>query len=141
MLDFLKRLFHPRVTPMNTIYIDHDAILHNMQHLQKLQPHAVLFPVIKSNAYGHGIKQIVQILDKTDVPYVVVDSFPEYCIVKKQSDKNILLLGETLPENYRFFDPKKVTFCVYNLRTLEKLGQSGKPTKIHLFINTGMQRE
>ena len=141
MLDFLRRLFHPRVTPMNTISLDRDSILHNIHYLQKLQAHTVLFPVIKSNAYGHGLKQMVKILDKTDVPYLVIDSFPEYYIVKKYSDKNILLLGETLPENYRFFDPKKVTFCVYNLRTLETLGQRGKPTKIHLFINTGMQRE
>jgi len=141
MLDFLRRLFHPRVTPMNTIYIDRSAIVHNIQTLQKLQPQAALFPVIKSNAYGHWLKQIVQILEKVDVPYIVVDSFPEYAIVKKYSKKNILLLWETLPENYRFFDPKRVTFCVYNLKTLEKLARRGKPLKIHLFVNTGMYRE
>ena len=84
---------------------------------------------------------MVKILDKIDLPYIVVDSFPEYAIVKKYSKKNILLLGETLPENYRFFDPKKVTFCVYNLKTLEKLGRWGKSLKVHIFVNTGMYRE
>lgn len=141
MLDFLRNLFYPRVTPMNTIYIDRSAILHNYSLLQKLQPQADVFPVIKSNAYGHGLKQVTQILEKTNTPYLVVDSYPEYMIVKRYSKKNILLLGETLPENYRHFDFRRVTFCVYNLKTLEALGRRGKPTKIHLFINTGMYRE
>ena len=141
MLDFLRRIFHPRVTPMNTIYIDRSAILDNYNILKKLQPQADLFPVVKSNAYGHGLKQVTQILAKTDAPYLVVDSYPEYMIVKKYSKKNILLLGETLPENYRHFDYKKVTFCVYNLASLEALGRRGKSVKVHLFVNTGMYRE
>lgn len=126
---------------MNTIYISRSAIIHNLNLLQKLQPNTALFPVIKSNAYGHGLKEMAKIFDKTDVSYLVVDSYPEYAIVKKYSTKNILLLGETLPENYRFFDPKRVTFCVYNLQTLEKLGRRWKDIKIHIFINTGMYRE
>lgn len=141
MLDFLRKIFYPHVTPMNTIYIDRSAILHNYSLLQKLQPQADLFPVIKSNAYGHGLKQVTQIVEKTNAPYLIVDSYPEYMIVKKYSKKNILLLGETLPENYRHFNFKKVTFCVYNLKTLETLGRRGKPVKIHLFVNTGMYRE
>lgn len=141
MLDFLRKIFYPHVTPMNTIYIDRSAILHNYSVLKKLQPQADIFPVIKSNAYGHGLKQITQIVTKTDAPYLVVDSYPEYMIVKKYSNKNILLLGETLPENYRHFDSRKVTFCVYNLKTLETIGRRGKQVKIHLFINTGMYRE
>ncbi len=141
MLDFLRKIFYPHVTPMNTIYIDRDAILHNYEMLKKLQPQSDVFPVLKSNAYGHWLKHITKILDKTDAPYLVVDSYPEYMIVKKNSTKNILLLGETLPENYRHFDHKKVTFCVYNKKTFEALWRRRKPVKIHLFVNTGMQRE
>lgn len=141
MLDFLRKIFYPHVTPMNTIYVDRDAIIHNYWLLQKLQPQAAIFPVVKSNAYGHGLKQVTQILAKTDAPYLIVDSYPEYMIVKKYSKKNILLLGETLPENYRHFDFRRVAFCVYNLKTLEVLGCRGKPVKIHLFVNTGMYRE
>lgn len=141
MLDFLRNIFYPRVTPMNTIYVDRDAIVHNYSLLQKLQSQAAIFPVVKSNAYGHGLKQVTQILEKTDAPYLVVDSYPEYMIVKKYSKKNVLLLGETLPENYRHFDCRRVTFCVYNLKTLEILGRRGKSVRVHLFVNTGMYRE
>ncbi|MBP7841364.1 alanine racemase [Patescibacteria group bacterium] len=100
-----------------------------------------MFPVIKANAYGHGLKQITEILDRTDAKYLVVDSFPEYKIVSKHTDKKILVLGETLPENYKKFDRKKVTFCVYNMKVLEILADREEPVTVHLFLNTGMYRE
>ena len=97
--------------------------------------------MLKSNAYGHGLKEITKILARTDVPYIAVDSYPEYVIVKKHSKLPILILGETLLENYRHFDHKKTTFCVYNIWTIRHLWRLGKATKIHLFFNTGMNRE
>ncbi|MBR7037186.1 alanine racemase [bacterium] len=35
--------------------------MYNYNYLKSLKPNAELFPVIKSNAYGHGIDQILQI--------------------------------------------------------------------------------
>jgi len=50
-------------------------------------------------------------------------------------------MWETLLENYRKFDHKQTTFCVYNSWTIRYLGRLNKDTKIHLFLNTGMNRE
>ena len=141
MLDFLKSIFGPHVSPMNTIRIRKSSILHNLEYLQSLQPTSAVFPVLKSNAYGHGLKQLVKILRNVDVPYVVVDSYPEYQIVKKHSDHHILVLWETLPTNYRWFDVKRTAFAVYNMDTLKALGRRNKHVKVHLFLNTGMNRE
>ncbi len=141
MFWFFRRLFGTRVTPMNKVFISADNIIHNYKILQWLQPQADIFPVIKANAYGHGLKQITEILDRTDAKYLVVDSFPEYKIVSKHTDKKILVLGETLPENYKKFDRKKVTFCVYNMKVLEILADREEPVTVHLFLNTGMYRE
>ena len=126
---------------MNIISVHRRNILSNYEFLQNLQPKAAIFPVLKSNAYGHGLVQMVKILRRTDVPYLAVDSFPEYQIVKKYSSKQILLLGETLLENYRKFNLARVTFCVYNRKTITTLGELNKEIKIHLFFNTGMNRE
>lgn len=99
---------------MNVITIDKKTVLRNFDILQNIQPKGAIFPVLKSNAYGHGLQHMVKILRRTDAPYLVVDSFPEYQIVKKYSPKDILLVGETLLENYKYFDPRRVAFCVYN---------------------------
>ncbi|MDR2416529.1 MAG: hypothetical protein LBD75_08300 [Candidatus Peribacteria bacterium] len=53
MLSFLKNLFKPKVAPMNIIHIDKKALLDNFVYLKTLKPQARLFPVVKSNAYGH----------------------------------------------------------------------------------------
>ena len=137
----IKRLFHPQVEPINKIHIHSKNFLHNFEYLQSLQPQSALFPVLKSNAYGHWLLQITKILSKTIAPYLVVDSFPEYQIVKKNSKKNILLLWETSPYNYKKFDLSRTTFCVYNIETIKHLTKLKKKIKIHLFLDTWMHRE
>lgn len=141
MISFLRKMFLPQPKPMNVIYIHKKNIINNLEVLQSLQPKAEIFPVIKSNAYGHGLKQINKIIRKLDVPYLIVDSFPEYMIVKKYASQEILLLGETLPENYYDFNFKRTTFSISNMQTLEFIGKMNKEIRIHIFFNTGMNRE
>ena len=137
----IKDWFRPHIEPMNHIYISKAAILRNYEYLQSLKPNADLFPVIKSNAYGHWIDQILQIYKWLPIKYIVVDSFPEYSIVMRHSKFKVLLLWETLPVNYDKFNLKRTTFCVYNLETLQALVKLNKKIKIHLFLNTWMNRE
>jgi alanine racemase len=118
MLSFLKKLFKPKVAPMNVIHIDKKALLDNFVYLKTLKPQARLFPVVKSNAYGHGLDQILQVYKKIDVPYLVVDSFPEYSIIERHSKHNVLILGETFSQNYKEFNLKRTAFAVYNVETL-----------------------
>ena len=137
----IRDWFKPNIEPMNRIYISKSALLHNYQYLQSLKPGTELFPVIKSNAYGHGIDNILDIYKWLPIKYIVVDSFPEYNIVRRHSNFNILLLWETLPVNYKEFNIERTTFCVYNLETLQTLAKLNKKLKIHLFLNTWMTRE
>lgn len=89
-----------------------------MGYLHGLRPTGELFPEIKSHAYGHGIQEIVQILESFPTLYLVVDSIPEYHRAKKYTHKKFLLQGETNPANYIHLDSKKVTIVVYNIATL-----------------------
>jgi alanine racemase len=100
---------------MNIIRLRRRVLLENLEYLQSLQPQAAIFPVLKSNAYGHGLKHVVRMLRNEEVPYIAVDSYPEYVVVKKHCKIPVLIMGETLLENYRKFDHKKTTFCVYNI--------------------------
>jgi alanine racemase len=126
---------------MNIIHLNKKNLLDNFVYLKSLHPQARIFPVVKSNAYGHGLDQILQVYKKIEVPYLVVDSFPEYSIIERHSKHNILVLGETYTKNYKEFDLKRTAFAVYNIETLHGLGKLKKNLKIHLFLNTGMNRE
>lgn len=126
---------------LNNIFIHKQRLLHNLTLLQSLHPSEAIFPVLKSNAYGHGLKEVSTILKETNVPYICVDSFPEYQIVKDYAQKKSLILGETFPKNYDYYDPRRATPAVYRLETIQHLKQSKKQRTIHLFLNTGMNRE
>jgi len=141
MKQLLRKIFNPRVDPINRILIYSKNIHSNLSYLQELQAKSSIFPVLKSNAYGHGLLQMTKILRKTNIPYIAIDSFPEYQIVKKYSDKKILLLWETNFKNYKKFDLSRTTFCVYNLETINYLAKLNKKIKIHLFLDTWMHRE
>lgn len=141
MFYALRKLFWPKLKPMNRLLINKKHILHNYKYLQSLRPTAQIFPVLKSNAYGHGLVEMTKIMNHSDAEYLVIDSLPEYFQVRKYTKKKFLLLGETLPYNYKKLKTKRVTFAVYNFLTLEYLLSYRRKFTVHFFLNTGMNRE
>lgn len=124
LFQYLKNLYKPNITPMNVIVLSRSALLSNYRVLQSLHPGDEIFPVLKSNAYGHGIKEIASILKEVSPAYICVDSFPEYQIVRDVARCRSLIFGETLVENYHAFDPRWATLAVSNIETLKVLIQS-----------------
>lgn len=141
MINLIKEIIKPRYQPLNEIEIISKNIWHNIDYLQSLQTKAEIFPVLKSNAYGHGLKEICKILNKTDIKMVAVDSFPEAQIVYKNFKGQVLILGEMPLKAYKYCKFKRTEFVIYNEKTLKYLSKYGKKIKIHLFVNTGMNRE
>ena len=49
------------------VVVDQRHLVHNVEQLRKLSGQAAVFPVIKANAYGHGLVPVAKILE-TSVP-------------------------------------------------------------------------
>lgn len=144
LLTLLKKLLIPKSSykSLNRITISSQAIKHNFAIFQNHKPGYRIIPVVKSNAYGHGIKQIAQIINTIpECKLIAVDSYPEYQIIHKHTDKDILIMGETLLENYKLFDTKRTHFAVRSYNTIATLWALNKPIQVHIFINSGMNRE
>jgi len=141
MIDFIKNIFRPKLEPLNYITINSSNIANNICVLKNLQKSSKIFPVLKANAYGHWLKEICSILNKSDIEIVCVDSFIEYQFIKKYTVKKVLVLWETNKENYLFYDFGRTYFCIYNIDTISYLASLNKKIKIHLFLNTWMNRE
>ncbi|MBI5414729.1 alanine racemase [Candidatus Peregrinibacteria bacterium] len=133
--------FRRKLKTLNRVEILAENILHNFETYKKLLPEKHLFPCLKSNAYGHGITEIVTILKNLDFPYFVVDSYYEALEIQKLTKKKTLIIGYNHPENYQYFDFKKIAISVYDLASLKALASLKKRIKIHLMVNTGMNRE
>jgi len=139
-LSFKKKLETPFET-LNVISVSHEAILHNLRIFQELNPGYAVFPVLKSNAYGHGIVQVATILQDVKLDYIAVDSYFEALQVREVNNTPILLIGYTLPVNLRNMDFSFITLVVYDIDTVRELGRIGQKARIHLKLDTGMARQ
>jgi alanine racemase len=119
----------------------HQRYKHNHQLLQQIYGNLPIAPVLKSNAYGHGLTLAARIFDKLRPPFLVVDSLYEAYELKKLRLKTpILIMGYTHHCNLL---RKQLPFhwAVFDLETAKALNRSQRQCQIHLFVDTGMHRE
>ena len=48
------------------ILIDKNALIHNLEQIKKQAPNAQVLAMVKSNAYGHGVKWVLDGLKDAD---------------------------------------------------------------------------
>lgn len=141
MLGQILKIFKKDYQTLNLITISREKLLANYDCLSKLDENLQIAPVLKSNAYGHGIQIVGKILDKVEVPFFCVDSLYEaYELQKAHIKTPILIMGYTDPENFKV---KKLPFqyAVFDLLSAEILNEYQPGAKIHIFVDTGMNRE
>ena len=132
--------FEKKFEVYNNIYISRSAILHNFDLLSKLSPNGLVIPVLKSNAYGHGLEQITEILKARDFPYLAVDGYFEGLQIHNISKQPVLVMGAIKSENYAKINPKNFAFVVHTTESIEAIGATKKAFKIHIELETGMGR-
>jgi alanine racemase len=127
---------------LNEIILDSNALIHNFNYFQKLNPAGLICPVLKSNAYGHGLVEIAKIVDRhLQTPYIMVDSlFEAYELMKQKIKTPIMIMGYTDPRNYSVWKKLPFTFTVYDVDSLKALNQHQPGAKVHLKLDTGMCR-
>ena len=139
-LSLWKRRHEKSFHTLNTISISRDAILANFDLLSDLCPGGI-FPVLKSNAYGHGIEEVAGILRDRCPQYVCVDSYYEALRVRRVYPGRVLLIGYTLPTNYPSMDLSSLAMVVYDTDTIHALGRLRRRVALHIKVDTGMARQ
>ncbi|MCJ7826388.1 alanine racemase [Patescibacteria group bacterium] len=141
MLSFVRSFFKRHYEPLNRIEISSSRLCHNYEYLSKLTTTIQIAPVVKSNAYGHGAKHIVQCLDCLQPPFFCVDSLYEaYELLKFRVKTPILIMGMIHPKS---LDTKRLpfSFAVSTLEVVDALKIYQPSAHIHIFVDTGMHRE
>lgn len=138
-LDAFLRRFERQFVPHNRIEVSRGALLHNLNLYKRLTGKQII-PVLKANAYGHGIAQVAKALHNAAVPYVAVDAYFEAIRVRQVSKLPVLIMGAVRPENFAKMRFDNFAFLVQDPVTIRALGETGKKIKVHLDINTGMNR-
>ena len=65
---FKKSLSHHQ--PLIEVFIYKEHLLHNLQAFKIAFPKLDFAPVLKSNAYGHGLKEVLSALRGQKLPFV-----------------------------------------------------------------------
>lgn len=137
--------FRSKSYPLNKIYLSKERLIANYNHLSSLNSDVRIAPVLKSNAYGHGIEQIGRILatkgEGFRIPFICVDSlFEAYQLQKAGVKSDILIMGYVDPRSLK---GRKLPFsyAVFDGEQIREILASQPGAKLHLFIDTGMGRE
>jgi len=124
---------------LNTIEISRSRLLSNYS-LFRINTSLGIIPVLKANAYGHGISQVAEILNDTDCELIAVDGYFEASKIRDVTKKKILVLGYILPENFHLLNVSKCSFVIQDIEGLKRINDMNKPVNVHIEINTGMNR-
>lgn len=141
ILEQFFRQFEASFESINHVELSKSALLHNFDLLKKLYRAEHVIPVLKSNAYGHGLEPILKLLDDRDVPYVAVDSYHEALEVRAISDFDVLIMGPVLPENFSKIETRHMAYVIQDMSVLNVLTNSRHSLKVHLEFNTGLNRQ
>lgn len=125
--------------------IDLGAIKHNIVQVRsKLLSGTGIIAVIKANAYGHGLEQVVKTVE-SDIDMLAVTSVHEALEVRRVSPmKAILNMSYSAAEEVEEAIAKKIAVTIYDLDSAKMLHEQAatlhKPLKAHIKIDTGMHR-
>ena len=132
------------------LLISRSAVLHNYETLGSVAE-TPMIPMIKSNAYGHGLIEIARILDDQNAPFFGVYTPQEVEKLHKANfSTKTLMFG---PFHASFFDKNmfgvsplssmrsNLEMVVSSVENLQELTKSGIKIGIHLFVDTGLSRE
>jgi alanine racemase len=97
-------------------------------------------PVLKANAYGHGLEEMADILNAVNCGFLAVDGYFEAAKIRFNSKHRILVMGYIKSENVPLLDTKRCSFVVQDKAGLEAFGRLRRPVRIHMELNTGMNR-
>lgn len=139
MLDKLRRALGINYYPLNKIEINGAQLVKNHQYLSSVSKLKIA-PVVKSNAYGHGIELVSKILDGEHPPFFCADSiFEAYQLKNTRIKSPILIMGFIDTRNLQ---SKKLpfSFTVFDLDFAKQLNKFQPGAKIHIKVDTGMNR-
>jgi len=132
--------------------VDLDAVAHNVRAIKGLLKHgAGLMAVVKSNAYGHGAKQVGNAALASGAQRLGVVRVTEGIELRDAGiAAPIQLLGPCMPDEFLPGIEADLTFAVSSEDEIRQLAEQtraahqglrrGQKTKVHLMVDTGMGR-
>jgi len=126
------------------VEVNLSQLARNLNAIHNAVAPAKIMVVVKANAYGHGLAEVSRFLDPL-VDYLGVAVLEEGILLRKMGVQTpILVLGGIWGDQIPAYIENDLTFTAPSVERLEQINQaasaSGKKAKVHLKIDTGMER-
>ncbi len=117
----------------------------NYQAIREHVAPARVMPILKANAYGHGMVRLAQLMESLGADYIGVAVLEEGILLREMGIQTpILVLGGILGNQVPHFLAHDLTITASSIEKLcqveEVAAQMGVRAKVHLKIDTGMER-
>jgi alanine racemase len=146
----MQPINHPTITTNGVVRptlveVDLNRLAENFRAIKaKVSPTKVM-PILKANAYGHGLVEIARWMESLGADYLGVAVVEEGIFLREQGIcMPILVLGGILGNQVPHFLKHDLTITASSIEKLwqidEVAEQLGVTAKVHLKIDTGMER-
>ncbi|MBI5370230.1 alanine racemase [Candidatus Uhrbacteria bacterium] len=128
------------------IEIDEQALVTNIKTLRSLSEGARFCAIVKANAYGHGLKEVAQIVSRVGVTAFGVDHIDDAILLRERFPSAlIIVLGYTLFERFGDAVHHNIELTLYDKEGIahaERMAASAATLlRVHLKLETGTTRQ
>ncbi|HKB85610.1 MAG TPA: alanine racemase [Ignavibacteriaceae bacterium] len=127
------------------VEIDLNSIRENYLQIKNFVGEVKIMPILKANAYGHGLVKLAQVYEETNVDYLGVAVVEEGILLREYGIKvPILVLGGIWENQIPLFLKNDLTITASSIDKLRQIHEAANQIKVkarvHLIIDTGMER-
>jgi len=124
--------------------IDLGTLENNYRILQEATGTPVM-PVVKANAYGHGLEEVAKTLEKAGAKWCGVARIEEALLLRNAGIRmNILVLGYTAPQRVQEAILNNISLTIYDPLVVQAYAQQAasldQPLDVQVKVDTGMGR-
>lgn len=123
------------------ILINKSNLISNIKTLREIGKNKEICVMVKAEAYGHGAKEIVSILNE-EINFFGVSNQSEAEEIREVTNKTVIVFGAC--DDYGKCMEKDISFALfsyYDAKNIIKTAKKkGLTPKFHLCLNTGMNR-
>jgi alanine racemase len=135
---------HDVVRP-TLVEVDLSRLAGNLRAIRESVAPAKVMPILKANAYGHGLLRTAQLMEALGVDYIGVAVLEEGILLRENGICTpILVLGGILGNQVPGFLEHNLTITASSIEKLKQIEQVaeelGVQARVHLKIDTGMER-
>jgi alanine racemase len=125
--------------------VDLDCLAENYRVIAQHVAPARVMPILKANAYGHGLVAVARKLEQVGAPYVGVAYLEEGLRLRQEGvSLPVLVLGGIVGSQIPLFVEHDLTLTASSVDKLTAIDECAaglkKRARVHLKIDTGMER-